>query len=913
MERIKEKGFTLIEIITVIIILGIIALVAVIAVSQYLGQTETTVYRSYEKTMVSATKNKVVKCIAGEDNCILPKSGEKIKVQLKKLLEGGYLETLNIEKDGETCDSYLSYVEISKTNASGKGDYKYDACLYCGNYKSENQNCIVMDSNDVEPPTCGKKTGESTTWTKDSRTISVKCSDNTSCSQESFTKKFNQTAKTDNIAITDINGNQKQCSVNVYVDKTEPTCEIEVVGGQQEVLGWYSGTVTARIINMRDADSGLNSYGIGTSIENKTYDNKTDLVLQNGTTTVIGYVKDKVGNEGICAKQIKVGVPKPEIDFYYGYQIYPNKEEYNLSNLNVSGTTFTMTGTNGTINFVNTGRYVEVERVKIKFGSAVTKNTDISINYGIGTVSDIIPAGNTEKTILIPKGTYNTLSVTIGGTNGTSYNIREIEVLSKKGNLPTNKDVSVNIVPSSPVLPGIKYSFDGGATWQTSSSKEMSNNTNNNLKITNISGLTSNDVTYEINNIDRTKPVCSVVSTAYMKSNSQKLTGTCTDNKGVTKVVWVTNGIVPKESSFINVVKNVSVIEHNTITAKNTYTLFAMDENGNISDIGAGTVKILGYNVKNYYLKLAGIVSVYTTDNYVSESNQSYILPYNTVLNPVNIYNVPANSIYLGAGDLDGSTTPQVISTANRVLTIDGQTYSIWFDRTKLIYTIVNQGKGNTKITSLSNTTGTTIAPNSSGNLMIRYGESVVISPSSVPGSIFSGYVPTSPTTTNIIANQNVIVKYSECQAGTYSGSGATSCVACPSGYSNVAGITGGCWINVPAGKKIGTVGATTPVNCEAGSYSDAHTVYYGQTSSCSLCPSGYTSVPGSAGSYSCHISIPAGKYLASQYSTTPTDCPAGMYSIFHNVYYGNTSSCTSCPSGFTSDPGATSEKCMLS
>src|SRR5574344_122654 len=143
----KEKGFTLIEIIAVIIVLGIISLIAVVAVSRYMGDTEKNVYKSYEKSMISATKNKIVKCISGDDKCNLPNSGEKTKIQLNQLLDDGYIENLNIEKDGGSCDSYLSYVEIERIDNSNNGNYKYEACLYCGEYKSENANCIVMDSN----------------------------------------------------------------------------------------------------------------------------------------------------------------------------------------------------------------------------------------------------------------------------------------------------------------------------------------------------------------------------------------------------------------------------------------------------------------------------------------------------------------------------------------------------------------------------------------------------------------------------------------------------------------------------------------------------------------------------------------------------------------------------------------------
>ena len=95
-------------------------------------------------------------------------------------------------------------------------------------------------------------------------------------------------------------------------------------------------------------------------------------------------------------------------------------------------------------------------------------------------------------------------------------------------------------------------------------------------------------------------------------------------------------------------------------------------------------------------------------------------------------------------------------------------------------------------------------------------------------------------------------------------------------------------------------------------------------------CPSGYTSAAGSSAISNCYVSVAAGKYIATANSSTQSTCAAGKYKAAHTVYYGSTSSCstcsggtysaagasscTSCPSGYTSASGATAQnKCYIS
>lgn len=89
--------------------------------------------------------------------------------------------------------------------------------------------------------------------------------------------------------------------------------------------------------------------------------------------------------------------------------------------------------------------------------------------------------------------------------------------------------------------------------------------------------------------------------------------------------------------------------------------------------------------------------------------------------------------------------------------------------------------------------------------------------------------------------------------------------------------------------------------SCTSGTYSDA-----GATN-CTTCPPGYTSDPLAAGINKCYIIVPDGKYIATENTATPTNCPIGQFKTSHKVYYGKTSSCDACDSCYTNTEGSSS------
>ena len=122
------------------------------------------------------------------------------------------------------------------------------------------RSCPVDKYIDKTAPNCGSISGQSTTWTASNRQISVGCSDNlSSCSQSTFSKTFDYSAKDDNITIKDKANNTKNCLVNVYVDKTPPSAptsgSIGSVSGSNK-----NGSIKTGAGGSTDSHSGVKQY-----------------------------------------------------------------------------------------------------------------------------------------------------------------------------------------------------------------------------------------------------------------------------------------------------------------------------------------------------------------------------------------------------------------------------------------------------------------------------------------------------------------------------------------------------------------------------------------------------------------------------------------------------------------------------
>ena len=161
------------------------------------------------------------------------------------------------------------------------------------------RNCGVNVYVDKTAPSCGNISGQSTTWTKNDREISVACSDSHSgCTDTSFKRKFNWTLSNGTITIKDKAGNTRDCGVNAYVDKTAPTC------------GWKEGESSSWTNGDRQITVHCNDSGSGCSAVTKKYTStkRTDTIQ----------IKDGAGNTANCGVNVFVDKTAPSCNGVWG-------------------------------------------------------------------------------------------------------------------------------------------------------------------------------------------------------------------------------------------------------------------------------------------------------------------------------------------------------------------------------------------------------------------------------------------------------------------------------------------------------------------------------------------------------------------------------------------------------------------
>ncbi|MBN1324716.1 MAG: hypothetical protein JW974_00640 [Alphaproteobacteria bacterium] len=150
------------------------------------------------------------------------------------------------------------------------------------------------------------------------------------------------------------------------------------------------------------------------------------------------------------------------------------------------------------------------------------------------------------------------------------------------------------------------------------------------------------------------------------------------------------------------------------------------------------------------------------------------------------------------------------------------------------------------------------------------------------------------------------------CTGATYSGSGASSCTNCPSGYTDNLedGKTSSseCQIQTDAGTYLAYAYYTIINTCDSGYYCPAALINYGSTGNRIACPAGYTSGgTGLSAIDQCKIQTAGGTYIATPNVTYVTTCTAGYYCPSALVSYGSTGSILPCTGATYSGSGAAS------
>ncbi len=151
---------------------------------------------------------------------------------------------------------------------------------------------------DKETPTCGSITGQSTTWTKNNRLISIGCSAFSGCTQTSYSNTFSSTTQVGTIAIANNAGTSISCNVNAYVDKTLPECGSIVTSPvNASNSNWTNGQ---RQVTVSCSDE-------GSQCSNATF---TDTYTSSLTTSTIT-ISDNATNTTTCEVPVYVDTVKP--------------------------------------------------------------------------------------------------------------------------------------------------------------------------------------------------------------------------------------------------------------------------------------------------------------------------------------------------------------------------------------------------------------------------------------------------------------------------------------------------------------------------------------------------------------------------------------------------------------------------
>jgi len=180
---------------------------------------------------------------------------------------------------------------VRNVNAHGESIIKVKACDAAKNCSSEAEYKAKLDR---IPPTCGKATNASTTWTKSSRTIKQACSDSDSkCVKASYDSTYSTTKKTASVTISDNAGNTKNCSYNVYVDTTPPTCG-------KATNASTTWTKSSRTIKQACSDS-------DSQCVKASYDSTYSTTKKTASVTI----SDKVGNTSVCSYNVYVDTTPP--------------------------------------------------------------------------------------------------------------------------------------------------------------------------------------------------------------------------------------------------------------------------------------------------------------------------------------------------------------------------------------------------------------------------------------------------------------------------------------------------------------------------------------------------------------------------------------------------------------------------
>lgn len=126
----KNKGFTLVELLGVIVVLAIVGGIATLAITNYLGNSKEKVYRNYVATLKTTVEDYLIDDFAKNGN-LLPNVGGSRTFTLNDLINAKVIEELK-DPNGGTCNQTTTKVIVKRdVDTDINFNLTYDVYLDC--------------------------------------------------------------------------------------------------------------------------------------------------------------------------------------------------------------------------------------------------------------------------------------------------------------------------------------------------------------------------------------------------------------------------------------------------------------------------------------------------------------------------------------------------------------------------------------------------------------------------------------------------------------------------------------------------------------------------------------------------------------------------------------------------------------
>lgn len=126
----KNKGFTLVELLGVIVVLAIVGGIATLAITNYLGNSKEKVYRNYVATLKTTVEDYLIDDFAKNGN-LLPNVGGSRTFTLNDLINAKVIEELK-DPNGGTCNQTTTIVTVKRdVDTDINFNLTYDVYLDC--------------------------------------------------------------------------------------------------------------------------------------------------------------------------------------------------------------------------------------------------------------------------------------------------------------------------------------------------------------------------------------------------------------------------------------------------------------------------------------------------------------------------------------------------------------------------------------------------------------------------------------------------------------------------------------------------------------------------------------------------------------------------------------------------------------